>query len=112
MLLMIPSQYQSIKLFIIELLSLSRDAIHVHVGFLALMLTLMVTRKKMHHWSVLLPGLALSLLMEALDFWDELNTIGHLLITASVHDVLNTNLIPFLLVLWSRRELQRNRLVS
>lgn len=104
---MIPAQYQQLKLVIIEILSLSRDAIHIHVGFLALMLTLLFTRKKLHQWSVLLPAFLLSVLMEALDIWDELNTIGRVLVGASLHDLLNTNLIPIILVIWARREHKR-----
>lgn len=104
---MIPSQYQQFKLIIIEILSLSRDAIHIHVGFAALILTLLFSRKKLHHWSILLPSFILSVLMETLDVWDELNTIGRVLVGASLHDLINTNLIPFILVVWARREHKR-----
>lgn len=104
---MIPAQYQQFKLIIFEIFSLSRDAIHIHVGFAALILALLLTRKKLHQWSILLPTFILSVLMEALDIWDELNTIGHVLIAASLHDLLNTNFIPFILVLWARREHKR-----
>lgn len=101
---MIPHQYQQLKLLLIEILSLSRDALHVHIGFLILLFTLLFTRKKLHQWSILIPVLVISVLAEAIDIWDELNTIGRILVGASLHDLLNTNLIPIILVIWARRE--------
>lgn len=104
---MIPHQYQMLKLFLIETLSLSRDALHIYIGFFAMMLTILILKKKMYQWSVLIPTFVLSLLAEAVDIWDELNTIGRVLVAASVHDILNTNLIPFILVLWARYQHKR-----
>lgn len=109
---MLPSYYQQLKLIIIELLALSRDAIHIHVGFLALLLMLVFSRKKLHQWTVLIAPFVLSLLMECLDFWDDYLHLGRVNVAASLHDLLNTNLIPILLVIWARFERRRNGLVN
>lgn len=104
-----PLIYQDFKLVIIGIVQLSKDAIHIHVGFFALMATLLLTRKKMHQASVLLGPLILSSMMEILDIWGELSVGRRANIPASVHDLINTNLIPVVLYFWARREQLRTK---
>lgn len=103
---MLTTSYQQMKPVIVNLLSLSKDAIHIHVGFLVLILTLIFSKKRLYQWQVLVPCFLISLVMEGLDLWDEFVTLGRLHFTASLHDILNTNFIPLLLVLWFRKEHQ------
>jgi len=90
------SGYQIFKLWWISVLPLTKDAIHIYIGFLCLLLALILFRRKLGSFTALLPGLLVSLTMEALDLRD-----GFAL-SESIKDIVNTNLIPFLLVLLAR----------
>jgi hypothetical protein len=96
------SAYQSVKLILLELFGLSKDAIHVHIGFLVFALTAVVSRRGFRDWRVVLPGLVLSCLMEILDLRDHYAWSGRWLVWASLHDLMNTNWIPFAVVGLSR----------
>jgi hypothetical protein len=96
------SAYQELKPIITDLLLLSRDAIHIHIGFVCLALVLLFTSKKMSSFSVLLPGLIISIIMELLDMRDDYYSKGFVNIAASIHDLINTNFIPFCLVIMAR----------
>lgn len=102
--MMNPQLYQEFKLIVIGVVELSRDAIHIHVGFFALIATLLLTRKRLHQASVLLGPFLLSSLMELLDLWSDLSTGRGVHAMASLHDLINTNLIPVVLYFWARRE--------
>jgi hypothetical protein len=90
------SGYQIFKLWWISVLPLTKDAIHIYIGFLCLLLALILFRRKLGSFTALIPGLLVSLTMEALDLRD-----GFAL-SESIKDIVNTNLIPFLLVLLAR----------
>ena len=92
------STYQEIKLILLDILNLSKDAVHIHVGFLCLVLVILFTKKKLSSFFILIPGFLVSLSMEILDLRDDYNSIGSIRIIASIHDLINTNLIP--LCLW------------
>lgn len=98
------SFYQSLKPVILELLGLTRDAVHIHVGFFCLVLVLLFTQKKANSWFVLLPGFLVSLMMEFMDLWDDYHARHVLNFMASLHDLINTNLIPVVIVLLVRRK--------
>jgi hypothetical protein len=93
--------YQGMKPVLVELLSLSKDAIHIHVGFLAFVAGLMLLRRL--DWKALLFPLVLSLLMELLDFLMDLRRLGYPLWTAYLHDLINTNFIPVTIYVVLRR---------
>ena len=90
------SGYQVFKLWWTTVLPLTKDAIHVYIGFLCLVFALVVLRRKLTSFWALLPGLLLSLVMEYFDLRDGFNW------TESAKDLVNTNLIPLLLVLLAR----------
>jgi len=90
------STYQLFKLGILAVLPLTKDAIHVYIGFLCLLVALIVLRRKLSSFWCLVPGLLVSCAMEVFDLrdgfpWQE-----------SVKDILNTNLMPIVLVLLAR----------
>jgi hypothetical protein len=90
------SSYQIFKLGWLAVLPLTKDAIHVYVGFLCLLVALILLRRRLSSFSALIPGLLVAAVMEILDLrdgfaWQE-----------SVKDFVNTNLIPFVLVLLAR----------
>ena len=90
------SNYQVFKLWWVSVLPLAKDAIHIYIGFLCLFLALVLFRRKLGSFTALIPGLVVAVVMEILDLRD-----GYRLLE-SVKDVVNTNLLPFLLVLLAR----------
>lgn len=96
------SWYQALKPVLLEFFGLTKDAIHIHVGFFSLVLVLLVTKKKLSSWKILIPGFCLSLLMEIHDLRDDYVYGVALHLGASLHDLVNTNLIPIVLVLMAK----------
>jgi hypothetical protein len=90
------SDYQIFKLWVLAAIPLTKDAIHVYIGFLCLLVGLVVFRRRLSSYQALIPGLVVSLLLEVLDLRD-----GYSL-TASLHDIVNTNLMPVVLVTLAR----------
>jgi hypothetical protein len=90
------SDYQIFKLWWVSVLPLTKDAIHVYIGFLCLLLALILFRRRLGSFTALIPGLLVSITMEVLDLRDGYGW------AESVKDLVNTNLIPFLLVLLTR----------
>jgi hypothetical protein len=96
------STYQRAKIVLLSMVDLSKDAVHIYIGFGCLVATLILMRGRVR-WKGLLPGLILSLAMEAADLRDDYRTRGRLRWAASAHDVVNTNAIPLMLVALLRR---------
>jgi hypothetical protein len=90
------SSYQLFKLWCLDILPLTKDAIHVYIGLLCLLVALVVFRRRLGSYQALIPGLALSIAMEILDLRDGYPW------SASVHDIVNTNLMPFVIVTLTR----------
>jgi hypothetical protein len=98
------SWYQQLKPILLEFFHLSKDAIHIHIGFLCLVVFLLVSKRKLGTWPILIPGLSLSILMEILDLRDAYVYAGTLNFSASLHDLINTNIIPLVLVILEKRK--------
>lgn len=90
------SGYQVFKLWWVSVLPLTKDAIHIYIGFLCLVFALVALRRRLTSFWALVPGILLSLTMEYFDLRDGFNW------QASVKDLVNTNLIPLLLILLAR----------
>ena len=97
------SGYQRFKLELLSLIPVSKDAFHVYLGCACLLLAALVLRRPLSSWSALLPGLVLSLAMEVFDLRDARRTTGEWRWHASLHDLVNTNLLPVVLVFVFRR---------
>jgi hypothetical protein len=93
---------QSAKLVIIQLTGLSRDALHIYAGMLIFLLAAAVMRKRPKSIVPLLTVFFIAAGVEALDARDDLHTLGHWRIAASVHDVINTAFWPTIVFLISR----------
>ena len=52
----------------------------------------------MSYYHLILPGVLVSVVLEVLDLWDDFHYFGHFRWAASARDIVNTSLIPFLLV--------------
>lgn len=96
------SEYQLLKLRLLEAIPVAKDAAHIYVGVACLLLALLVFRVPLRSWRALIPGAVATVLMEALDLRDNYADFGHLRWAASARDVVNTNLVPFVLVAVAR----------
>jgi hypothetical protein len=103
------SDYQLLKLKVLALVPLAKDAVHIYIGFACFLLAVIVLRIRPSSFKAVLPGLIVSLLMEAPDLRDGLASTGEWRWGASVKDVVNTNLIPLMLVVLFRTGLLRER---
>jgi len=90
------SSYQIFKLGWLAVLPLTKDAIHVYIGFLCLLVALVLLRRKLSSFTALIPGLLFACVLEVLDLRDGFGW------QESVKDIVNTNLMPFVLVLLAR----------
>ena len=93
------STYQLFKLWWLAVLPLTKDAIHIYIGFVLLLLALIFFRRRLSSYQALIPGLLVSLAMEVFDLRDRYS------LGASVHDIINTNLLPFVLVTLARLQI-------
>lgn len=97
------SVYQLFKLWLVPYVGLTKDAIHIYVGFGCLLFSVLVLRVPLSSWRALALGILAAVVMETLDLRDDLAAFGHLRWWASLKDLLNTNAIPILLVMLARR---------
>ena len=108
------SLYQGLKLVLVRHIHFrSHDPFHIYIGFFAFLITSAATKKGFSHPVCLLPGFALSLLMEALDLRDNYVYSGTLPWYDCAHGVFITNLVPVLLwayARYGRREVRANPL--
>jgi hypothetical protein len=101
------SAYQALKLRVLAILPLAKDAIHVYIGFGCYAAALLLFRWPLGSARALIPGFLVSLAMEFIDLRDNLRANGRLLWADSLKDIVNTNLIPLLVVLIARRRARK-----
>ncbi len=97
------SLVQSLKMAIVQILGLSKDALHVYVGLAVFFLTAAVTRKAPASWTPWLAVVAVALLGELFDLRDNLASLGYWHWGASLRDLVNTIFWPTLLLLLTRK---------
>ena len=90
------SDYQIFKIGWLAVLPLTKDAIHISIALLCFLVALILFRRSLTSYAALIPGLVVSLAMEVLDLRDGYDWL------ASLKDIVNTNLIPFVIVLLAR----------
>src|SRR5688572_29291369 len=96
------SEYQLLKRQILEVLPVSKDAVHMYIGIACLLVSIFALRQPPAAWRSLLLGPLASLVMEALDLRDNVRYPPTVRAVEAVHDLVNTNLAPFLFVLTMR----------
>lgn len=94
--------YTHFKDLVVSITHLSKDAIHIYIGFICLLASVVILRRPLTSYWVLLPGVIISCAVEVLDFVDFYSFLGHVSWKSSLHDLVNTNLIPVLLVTLAR----------
>jgi hypothetical protein len=92
------SSYQQLKTQILAAAGLSKDAIHIYIGVGCFLISILVLRFAPTAYRSLVLGLLVSLAMEAMDLRDNVRYRETTRVMASLHDLLNTNLIPYLLL--------------
>ncbi len=101
------SKYQLFKLRVLDVIPVSKDAAHIYVGMACLLLAVLIFRAPLRSYRALLPGLIAAIAMEVFDLRDDLVSVGHFRWAASLKDIVNTNLLPLVLVTIARLGLIR-----
>jgi len=96
------SLYQLAKLEVLSMVDLTKDAIHIHIGMLVFVCWLVVFRKSISTFKSLIPVLIVVLIMEAFDLRDDYYAFGYFRWFASLHDIVNALLWPFILISFTR----------
>ncbi|WP_460422468.1 hypothetical protein [Pseudomonas sp. ZL2] len=97
------STAQAIKLAIVSVTGLSKDALHIYFGMVVFVALAAISKQPKPYlaWSCVL---ALACMGEIVDGWDDLHSLGYWRWQASLHDVLNTVFWPSVLtLLWYLR---------
>ncbi|HVS03294.1 MAG TPA: hypothetical protein VMT16_11040, partial [Thermoanaerobaculia bacterium] len=100
---MAVASYHELKHVLLTYLPLSKDAFHIYIGMGCLLLSVLVLRLSPGSFKALLLGLAVSLIMEAFD-WRDTQRYHDVTVrvVGSTKDLVNTNLIPLVVVLLVR----------
>lgn len=101
------SDFQALKLHLVELLSMSRDALHIYVGMLVLVVGICLTRVRGLEWWALLVVAVVAVGLEVPDLRDDVRSLEGMQWSASFHDVANTLFWPAVLALLGRTEVIR-----
>lgn len=102
------SDYQLLKLRVLDVIPITKDAAHIYVGMACLLLALLIFRAPLRSYWAVIPGLVAALAMEVFDLRDDRASLGHFRWSASFKDVVNTNLLPCVLVTLARLGLIRH----
>lgn len=96
------SHVESWKVVLIDVLSLTRDSLHIHIGLLIFFGVALIWRLPLQSRWPWLVACAVALSGEVVDISGALPTFGYWQVTASVHDVVNTLFWPTTLALLAR----------
>ena len=99
------SPYQQLKGQILSVVGLSKDSVHLYIGIGCFLLSILVLRFAPTAYRSLALGLLVSFAMEALDLRDNMRYPETTRALASLHDLANTNLLPYLIVVSLRLRL-------
>lgn len=99
------SPYQQLKGQILAVVGLSKDAVHLYIGLGCFLLSILVLRCAPTQYRSLILGFLVSLGMEALDLRDNVRYRETTRALASLHDLVNTNLLAYLIVVALRLRL-------
>ena len=97
-----PSFVQSLKLDIVGLTGLSKDALHVYTGLIVWLLAAALFRRSIATLRPWLAVLVVAVGIEAFDAFDDWVDLGRWRWKASLHDIVNTLFWPTVLALLAR----------
>jgi len=93
---------QDVKMWLVETLHLAKDALHIYVALIVFFGACLLFRWKASQWKPWLCVLAAALVGEVWDLTDTYLTQELFDFEASVKDILNTMLVPTLLMVLAR----------
>ncbi len=96
------STLQTIKVFLVTLTGLSRDALHVHIGLGTMIGAAMLFRREFRSFLPWLIVLVAAVGGELLDMYGDLISPGYWQWKMSVHDIINTLFWPTIVLLLAR----------
>lgn len=103
------SFYEDAKVLFLSVVPLPKPVVHVAIGLAALAFSVYVLRRSEASWTALLPGLLLTMAMEAFDLHDDKMMINRYQWAESLKDLVVGNLAPFLIVAYHRRARRSDR---
>ena len=94
--------FQTIKLLIISITGLSRDALHIYTGLITMFTAALILRRPL--WTIvpLVMVLLVCVLGETIDMYDDIAFRGYWKWGSSLHDFLNTLFWPTIIFLLAR----------
>jgi cell shape-determining protein MreD len=96
------STFQSIKLYLIDLVGLSRDALHVYVGLAVFLVAAILMRRPMSDWRPLAAVFLVAIAGETWDLIERLAPGQAPFWAGNWHDLWNTMFWPLALFLLAR----------
>jgi cell shape-determining protein MreD len=94
--------FQSVKLMLLDLFGLGKDALHIYVGMTVFLATALVFRLPLRDWRPLAAVFLAAVAGEILDLFESLAPNERPSWRANWHDIWNTMFWPTLLCLLSR----------
>ena len=94
--------YMDLKTQVVAATGLSMDALHIHIGMAAFVIACFVLRRKAGDLAPFLLVMLLAIAGEVLDLQGQLSRELPLDMGESVHDIVNTTAIPFIVSLLAR----------
>lgn len=89
--------YELAKIHLVSALGINADACHIYVGLILFVLAAVVFRKRGVRTWMLIPVIVSAILGEVFDAQHQLNVLGYWEWDKSIHDILNTVLMPVVL---------------
>ena len=96
------STFQQAKLALVDTAGLAKDALHIYVALIVFFLSCILFKWKARQWKPWLLVVLAALTGEALDIRDELAAAGPILWAESAKDIVNTLLVPTIILLAAR----------
>lgn len=96
------TSFQTIKLIMLSITGLSRDALHIYTGLITLFAAALVLHRPLRSIVPLVMVLLVCALAETVDMYDDIAFRGYWRWNASLHDFLNTLFWPTVIFLLAK----------
>lgn len=96
------TSFQTIKLILLSITGLSRDALHIYTGLITLFGAALVLHKPLRSSIPWLVVIWMGIVVESIDMYDDIAFRGYWRWNASLHDFLNTLLWPTVIFLLAK----------
>jgi hypothetical protein len=96
------TSFQTIKLIILSVTGLSRDALHIYTGLIVMFGTALMLRRPLRSLVPLIMVILVCMLAETVDMYDDIAFRGYWRWNASLHDFLNSLFWPTMIFLLAR----------